>query len=198
MAIPHLYGLMHGQEVLNPKRRQKFLLSNEMMSKRNPAQNHFLPSKHSKHFWSVRNFANDVQKSSVICTVLYTGSFSPYTVHIISVLLNWNTNFHRGIFRSHIFRLLCGAVNISTFRRIPSTRDLQRTLERAKNPWHRSFSCLRMRPRTLRSPRLLRRETPRKRCPGGREDARGAVCYTAWDAFRRRTKSKYRKRYKHV
>ncbi len=35
-----------------------------------------------------------------------------------------------------------------------------------------------MRPRTLRSPRLLRRETPRKRCPGGREDARGALCYT--------------------
>ncbi len=26
---------------------------------------------------------------------------------------------------------------------------------------------------------MLRRETPRKRCPGGREDARGAVCYTA-------------------
>ncbi len=43
----------------------------------------------------------------------------------------------------------------------------------------RSFSCPRMRPHTLRSPRLLRRETPRKRCPGGREDARGAVCYTA-------------------
>ncbi len=36
-----------------------------------------------------------------------------------------------------------------------------------------------MRPRTLRSPRLLRRETPRKRCPGGREDACGAVCYTS-------------------
>ncbi len=36
-----------------------------------------------------------------------------------------------------------------------------------------------MRPRTLRSPWLLRRETPRKRCPGGREDARGAVCYTS-------------------
>ncbi len=84
-------------------------------------------------------------------------------------------------------------------------------------------TILRMRPRTLRSPQLLRRETPRKRCPGGREDARGAVCYTAElrkptharappgapspvklrqtyprDAFRRRTKSKYRKRYKHV
>ncbi len=28
-------------------------------------------------------------------------------------------------------------------------------------------------------PRLLRRETPCKRCPGGREDARGAVCYTS-------------------
>ncbi len=36
-----------------------------------------------------------------------------------------------------------------------------------------------MRLRTLRYPRLLRRETPRKRCPGSREDARGAVCYTS-------------------
>ncbi len=34
--------------------------------------------------------------------------------------------------------------------------------------------------RALRCPpRLLRRETPRERCPGGREDARGAVCYTS-------------------
>ncbi len=28
-------------------------------------------------------------------------------------------------------------------------------------------------------PRLLRREAPRKRCPGGREYARGAFCYTS-------------------
>ncbi len=50
--------------------------------------------------------------------------------------------------------------------------------ERGKeSPSPRELSCPRMRPRTLRSPRLLRRETPRKRCPGGREDARGAVCY---------------------
>ncbi len=33
--------------------------------------------------------------------------------------------------------------------------------------------------RTQRSPGCCRRETPRKRCPGGREDARGAVCYTS-------------------
>ncbi len=44
---------------------------------------------------------------------------------------------------------------------------------------YRKFSSPRIGPRTLGSFRLLRRETPRKRCPGGREEARGAVCYTS-------------------
>ncbi len=36
-----------------------------------------------------------------------------------------------------------------------------------------------MHPLTLGFPRLLRRETYRKRCPGGIEDARGAVSYAS-------------------
>ncbi len=43
-----------------------------------------------------------------------------------------------------------------------------------------SFSCPGMHLRTLRSPPpVATRETPRKGCPGGREDARGAVWYTS-------------------
>ncbi len=40
------------------------------------------------------------------------------------------------------------------------------------------FSCPRMRPGILMSPRLMRRKPP-KRSPRGKEDARGAVCYTS-------------------
>ncbi len=47
------------------------------------------------------------------------------------------------------------------------------------------FSRPRMRPRTLGSLRLLRRETPRKRSPGGVEEARGAVCYTENNTIQR-------------